>query len=68
VGRFHRALAAGWAYARPYGSEAVDPEGLTVMAAAIANRERVRFRYRSHDGGRTRRHVDPHAGGAGGSP
>lgn len=39
---------------------AVDPELLTVLAAAIENRERVRFRYRSHDGEQTRRYADPH--------
>jgi predicted DNA-binding transcriptional regulator YafY len=38
----------------------VDPEHLTLLAAAIANTERVRFRYRSHGGGETRRHADPH--------
>jgi predicted DNA-binding transcriptional regulator YafY len=37
-----------------------DPERLTVLAAAVENRERVRFRYRSHDGTGSRRHVDPH--------
>jgi predicted DNA-binding transcriptional regulator YafY len=48
------------AFSGPSPEPAVDPEGLTVLAGAIANRERVRFRYRSRDGGETRRHVDPH--------
>jgi predicted DNA-binding transcriptional regulator YafY len=38
----------------------VDPEHLTVLGAAITNRERVRFRYTTHDGTQTRRHADPH--------
>ncbi|WP_158889407.1 helix-turn-helix transcriptional regulator [Amycolatopsis anabasis] len=38
----------------------VDPESLTVLAAAIANRERVRFGYESNDGEESRRHADPH--------
>ncbi len=41
-------------------AELVDPERLIVLAAAVENRERVRFRYRSHDGTESRRHVDPH--------
>lgn len=48
------------ALSRPSPQPAVDPERLTMLAGAIANRERVRFRYRSHDGAETRRHVDPH--------
>ncbi|MFB7634706.1 helix-turn-helix transcriptional regulator [Streptomyces sp. NPDC056149] len=38
----------------------VDPEHLTVLAAAIANHERVRFRYRVHAGEPSRRLVEPH--------
>ncbi|WP_433245762.1 helix-turn-helix transcriptional regulator [Streptosporangium sp. CA-135522] len=41
------------------GSE-VDPEQLTTLAAAVANRERVRFVYRAHDGSTSTRLVDPH--------
>ena len=37
----------------------VDPEVLTVLAAAVTNRERVRFAYRGESGGETRRHVEP---------
>mgnify|MGYP002620197189 FL=1 len=38
----------------------VDPEQLAVLAAAVTNRERVRFVYRRHDGASGRRLVDPH--------
>jgi predicted DNA-binding transcriptional regulator YafY len=43
------------AYATP-----VDPAHLTAIAAAIANRERVRLRYTAADGAGSRRHVEPH--------
>ncbi|MEV4540175.1 helix-turn-helix transcriptional regulator [Micromonospora echinaurantiaca] len=38
----------------------VDPEQLTGLAAAIANRERLRFSYRRHDGVSGERRVEPH--------
>jgi biotin operon repressor BirA-like protein len=38
----------------------VDPELLTTLAGAIANRERVRFGYQAGDGTGSARHVDPH--------
>lgn len=38
---------------------AVDPEVLTALAAAVANRERVRFAYRGESGAETRRHIEP---------
>ncbi|BCB76039.1 YafY family protein [Phytohabitans flavus] len=38
----------------------VDPELLTLLAAAVTNRERVRFGYRGQDGARTERRVEPH--------
>jgi len=38
----------------------IDPGTLTVLAAAIANRERLRFRYRANDGAESRRLVEPH--------
>lgn len=37
----------------------VDPEVLTVLAAAVTNRERVRFTYRDGGGRETRRHTEP---------
>lgn len=41
------------------GGPRVEPAALTALAAAIANRERVRFSYRAGDGARTRRHAEP---------
>jgi predicted DNA-binding transcriptional regulator YafY len=38
----------------------VDPDCLTVLAVAVANRERLRFGYRAGDGSESRRHVEPH--------
>lgn len=38
----------------------VDPEALATLAAAIANRERVRFVYRAADRRESRREVEPH--------
>ncbi|MFD8330254.1 helix-turn-helix transcriptional regulator [Streptomyces lydicus] len=38
----------------------VDPEHLTVLAAAIANHERLRFGYRAGAGTRSKRLVEPH--------
>ncbi|MFH8583243.1 helix-turn-helix transcriptional regulator [Streptomyces celluloflavus] len=38
----------------------VDPEHLTVLAAAVTNHERVRFRYRAGAGARSERLVEPH--------
>jgi predicted DNA-binding transcriptional regulator YafY len=38
----------------------VDPSDLAVLAAAVSNRERLRFRYRAGDGAETRRLVEPH--------
>jgi predicted DNA-binding transcriptional regulator YafY len=38
----------------------VDPAQLTTLAAAVANRERVRFAYRANDGATSTRLVDPH--------
>lgn len=38
----------------------VDPERLTTLAAAVTNRERVRFTYRRQDGADGERRVEPH--------
>ncbi|MDP4507505.1 helix-turn-helix transcriptional regulator [Nonomuraea turcica] len=38
----------------------VDPQQLTALATAVANRERVRFEYRANDGVTRSRLVDPH--------
>ncbi|MFI7002970.1 helix-turn-helix transcriptional regulator [Nocardia sp. NPDC050175] len=37
----------------------VDPEVLTALAAAVTNRERVRFTYRDGGGAESRRHAEP---------
>ncbi|TDD88733.1 helix-turn-helix transcriptional regulator [Actinomadura rubrisoli] len=42
------------------GGPTVDPAHLATLAAAAANRERVRFAYRAGDGTRTRRLTEPH--------
>ncbi|GAA3699748.1 YafY family protein [Nonomuraea antimicrobica] len=42
------------------GGPQVDPGALTTLAAAVANRERVRFGYRANDGTDSERLVDPH--------
>jgi predicted DNA-binding transcriptional regulator YafY len=43
------------------GGPTVDPEHLTVLAAACRDREWVRFAYRSREGVGTRREVEPHS-------
>jgi len=43
------------------GGPTVDPQHLTVIAAACRDSERLRFAYRSRDGTASRREVDPHA-------
>jgi predicted DNA-binding transcriptional regulator YafY len=45
----------------PVGGPTVDPQHLTVIAAACRDAERVRFAYRSRDGTDSRREVEPHA-------
>jgi predicted DNA-binding transcriptional regulator YafY len=44
----------------PGSGPAVDPEALTVIATACRDHERLRFRYRAHDGTASRRVVEPH--------
>jgi len=50
------ATAMTW---RPHDTDRVDPDVLTVLAAATANRERVRMEYERRDGERAPRHVEP---------
>jgi predicted DNA-binding transcriptional regulator YafY len=45
----------------PAGGPTVDPQHLTVIAAACRDLERVRFAYRGRDGVRSRREVEPHS-------
>ncbi|KAB2349098.1 helix-turn-helix transcriptional regulator [Actinomadura rudentiformis] len=42
------------------GRPSVNPQDLTVLAAAATNHERLRFRYEAADGGETRRLVEPY--------
>jgi predicted DNA-binding transcriptional regulator YafY len=44
----------------PLGGPTVDPQHLTVIAAACRETERLRFAYRSRDGTESRREVEPH--------
>lgn len=44
----------------PVSGPTVDPEALTVIAAACRDRERLQFAYRSRDGADSRRRVEPH--------
>jgi len=55
-----RALASA-TVALPGGGPTVDPQHLTVLAAACRDRERLRFAYRSRDGSDSRREVEPHS-------
>ncbi|WP_280446707.1 helix-turn-helix transcriptional regulator [Nocardia brasiliensis] len=55
-----RVRVLGTALAAPVDAgPAVDPEVLTALAAAVTNRERVRFTYRDAAGRETRRHAEP---------
>ena len=45
----------------PPSGPMIDPEALTVIAAACRDRERLRFAYRSRDGNDSRRRVEPHS-------
>src|SRR5436190_3463772 len=45
----------------PMGGPTVDPQHLTVIAAACRDSEGLRFAYRSRDGEATRRDIEPHA-------
>ena len=45
----------------PSGGPTVDPQALTVIAAACRDAERVRFAYTGRDGTASRREVEPHS-------
>ena len=47
--------------APPLAGPTVDPQHLTVIAAACRESECLRFSYRSRDGNETRREVEPHS-------
>jgi predicted DNA-binding transcriptional regulator YafY len=46
---------------QPMDGPTVDPQHLSVIAAACRDTERLRFAYRSRDGTESRREVEPHA-------
>jgi predicted DNA-binding transcriptional regulator YafY len=57
-----RVAALGSAMVAPPASgPTVDPQDLTVIAAACRDRECLRFAYRSRDGTESRREVEPHS-------
>ena len=45
----------------PAGGPSVDPQALTVIAAACRDTERIRFAYRDREGTASRREVEPHS-------
>src|SRR5690348_1049851 len=55
-----RALGSA-TFTLPPAGPTVDPQHLTVIAAACRDLERLRFAYRRRDGSRSRREVEPHA-------
>jgi len=57
-----RVAALGSAtFTLPVGGPTVDPQHLTVIAAACRDSECLRFGYRSRDGTESRREVEPHS-------
>ena len=56
-----QALGAATQTLQVYGGPQVDPQCLTVIAAAVRDRERVRFAYTARDQADTRRDVEPHS-------
>ncbi|MFG2819342.1 helix-turn-helix transcriptional regulator [Kitasatospora sp. NPDC048365] len=54
------ALNAATVPVLPGDGPRIDPEDLTVLASAVAARERLRFDYRDRGGAATRRQVEPH--------
>jgi predicted DNA-binding transcriptional regulator YafY len=55
-----RALSAATEPMLTWDRPTVDPERLTTLAAAITNREQVRFTYRRYDGSDSERRVEPY--------
>jgi predicted DNA-binding transcriptional regulator YafY len=57
-----RVAALGSAtFTLPIGGPTIDPQHLTVIAAACRDSECLRFGYRARDGTETRREVEPHS-------
>jgi predicted DNA-binding transcriptional regulator YafY len=56
-----QALQAATMTLNVYGGPQVDPQCLTVLAAAVRDHERVRFAYTARDQAGTRREIEPHS-------
>jgi predicted DNA-binding transcriptional regulator YafY len=56
-----QALGAATQTLNVYGGPTIDPQTLTLLAAAVRDHERVRFAYTSRDKAATRREVEPHS-------
>jgi predicted DNA-binding transcriptional regulator YafY len=56
-----RALSSATIAPPAVGGPTVDPQHLTVIAAACRDTERLRFAYRSREGADSRREVEPHS-------
>ena len=56
-----QALTAATQTLNVYGGPTVDPQTLTLLAAAVRDHERVRFAYTSRDRAGTQRETEPHS-------
>jgi predicted DNA-binding transcriptional regulator YafY len=56
-----QALGAATQTLNVYGGPTVDPQSLTVIAAAVRDHERLRFAYTARDRAGTRREAEPHS-------
>src|SRR5919107_1963396 len=56
-----QALTAATQTLNVYGGPQVDPQALTVLAAAVRDHERVRFAYTARDRAGTQRETEPHS-------
>ena len=56
-----QALGAATQTLQVYGGPTVDPQCLTILAAAVRDHERVRFGYTARDNAPTKREAEPHA-------
>jgi predicted DNA-binding transcriptional regulator YafY len=55
------ALTAATQTLNVYGGPTIDPQTLTLLAAAVRDHERVRFAYTARDRAGTRRETEPHS-------
>ena len=56
-----QALQAATQTLQVYGGPQVDPQYLTILAAAVRDHERVRFAYTARDRAGTQREIEPHS-------